>query len=534
LIAAGKLGLERFVTNFWAHLKAGLIDWLTGSLPGVYIPKAFTLVEMGMFALSVLGISWAQIRAKIVKALGDNGEKIMAGLETTFDVVVALVKGGPAAAWDVIKDKLTNLKDMVVDGIISFVTDTIIKKAIPKLIAMFIPGAGFISAIISIYDTIMVFVQKLAKIAATVKAFVDSIVAIAAGQIEGAAAKVESSLANLLSLAISFLAGFLGLSGIAAKVMGVIEKVRATIDKALDTAITWIVSKAKALFGKAKAAVGKAVDWWKQKKPFTTDAGETHEVYFAGNEANPQPMVASKDPKPVIQKLEDFRAAAKDLSPKKQEKALGKIEATLAAVKRDPDDKAVVDGLKVLFTLFDDKGTPKKTVLTPTTRGMGGSTVAIGMTIDWLNLEYTKGKGSPPGSGQDELMDKLVVDPNKRSAFKYVRGHLLNEHLGGEGQPNNLFPITANANSQHLSTTESRVKTWVEKKTHWAFYEVKINVVAEELGFKGREIAKNHVDSVMTCRAVLKDDDGEEQQSFVTSIESTYKTKGKGETFDVE
>jgi hypothetical protein len=249
LVHAGKLAFQNFADHIGTHLKTGLIDWLTGAITGVYIPKAFSLIEMGKFALSVLGITWAQIRGKIVKALGPTGEKIMAGLEKTFDVVVALVTGGPAAAWEVIKDSLTNLKDMVVDGVIGFVTDTIVKKAIPKIVSMFIPGAGFISAILSIYDTVMVFVQKLSKIIAAVTAFIDSIVSIAAGMVESAAQKVESTLASLLSLAISFLAGFLGLGNIAAKIKEVIEKVRAMVDKALDKAIGWVVGKAKLLFG---------------------------------------------------------------------------------------------------------------------------------------------------------------------------------------------------------------------------------------------------------------------------------------------
>ncbi len=257
LMRAAKLGLNNFKDKFGEHLKAGLIDWLTGSLTGVYIPKALTLAEMGRFALSVLGITWAQIRAKIVKALGPTGERIMTALETGFDIVVALVKGGALAAWELIKDKLTDLKDTVMGGIISFVSDTIVKKAIPKLVSMFIPGAGFISAILSIYDTVMVFVQKLAKIAAAVTAFVDSIVAIAAGQIEGAAARVEAGLAGLISLAISFLAGFLGLGNVAEKVLGVIKKVAASVDKALDAAVGWIVGKAKGLFARLFGAKDK-------------------------------------------------------------------------------------------------------------------------------------------------------------------------------------------------------------------------------------------------------------------------------------
>ncbi len=250
LVAAAKLGLSNFADNIGEHLKTALLDWLTGSLPGVYIPKAFSLAEFGKLALSVLGITWTQIRGKIVKALGPKGELIMTGLEKAFVVIKALRDGGPAAAWEAIKEQLSNLKDMLVDGIIGFVTDTIVKKAIPKLVAMFIPGAGFISAIISIYDTVKSFIAQVQKIAAAVKAFVDGIVAIAAGQIAGAAKKVESSLANALSIAIGLLAGFLGLGNVAEKIRGVIKKVQDYVDKALDKAINFIIGKAKALFAK--------------------------------------------------------------------------------------------------------------------------------------------------------------------------------------------------------------------------------------------------------------------------------------------
>jgi hypothetical protein len=247
LVKAAKLGFQNFADHIGAHLKAGLIDWLTGSLPGVYIPKAFELGEIVKFVFSVLGLSWANVRQKLVKVVGETAVKAM---ETGFDIVVTLVTEGPAAAWDKIKDKLSELKDQVISGIIDFVVTSIVQKAVPKLIAMFIPGAGFISAIISIYDTIMVFVNKIATIIQVVTAFIDSIVAIAAGQIQGAANKVESILSRLLSLAINFLAGFLGLGKVADKIMGVIQKVRAVVDKGIDALINWIVGMAKKLFAK--------------------------------------------------------------------------------------------------------------------------------------------------------------------------------------------------------------------------------------------------------------------------------------------
>jgi hypothetical protein len=146
---------------------------------------------------------------------------------------------------------------------------------------MFIPGAGFISAILSIYDTIMVFVAKLSRIGQVVASFVDSIVAIAGGAIDAAAKRVEGALAGVLSLAISFLAGFAGLGNVADKVMGVIKKVRATVDKALDALVAWIVKAAKGLFAKGKAAVKKLIGWAFATKSFNDDEGKSHSLYVS-------------------------------------------------------------------------------------------------------------------------------------------------------------------------------------------------------------------------------------------------------------
>jgi Domain of unknown function (DUF4157) len=253
LVKAAKAGFVNFGDNILTHLKNSLIDWLTGSLPGIYIPKAFSLVEILKFVLSIMGLSWENIRQKIVKVIGEPAMKV---LETTFDIVVKLVREGPAAAWAEIKTQLANLQDMAIGAITDLVIDTIVKKAVPKLIAMFIPGAGFISAIISIYDTIKSFIEKIKKIVAAVTAFVDSIVEIAEGAIGNAANKVESGLANGLTFFIGILAGFLGLGGIPDKVAGAVNKyIRGPIDKALDWLVGWIVAGAKKL-GKLAVQAG--------------------------------------------------------------------------------------------------------------------------------------------------------------------------------------------------------------------------------------------------------------------------------------
>jgi hypothetical protein len=291
LVKAAKLGFVNFGVHFLDHLKAGLIDWLTGSLPGIYIPKAFSLAEIAKFVFSVLGLSWANIRQKLVKA---TSETIVKSLESGFAVVVTLVRDGPAAAWDLIKEQLSNLKDIVIGGITDFVVDMVVKKAIPKMIAMFIPGAGFLSAILSIYDTIMVFVSKIKQIVQVVTGFVESIVAIAAGQIGAAASRVENALAGVMSLAINFLAGFAGLGKVADKVMVVIAKIRGPIDKALDWLVNWIVTAAKKLGKFVAAKAGAVLEWWKAKKAFKAADGSAHTLYMEGSGLGAQLIVATR------------------------------------------------------------------------------------------------------------------------------------------------------------------------------------------------------------------------------------------------
>jgi hypothetical protein len=244
LVRAGKTGFDNFRKNFLGHLRKSIIDWLTGSMAGaaVYIPQAFDLKEIIKFVLSVLGLTWANIRGKLVAVIGETAVKL---LEGAFDIVVTLVKEGPAAAWEKIKEQLSNLKEMLMGMILDFVKGTIVEVAITKILSFLSPVGAFIQAIIGIYNTIMFFIERLRTIAQVVASFIDSIAAIAAGNIGSAAARVESTMAGLLTLVISFLARFAGLGKVSDEVTKIIGKIRAPIDKALDAVIGWIVAMAK-------------------------------------------------------------------------------------------------------------------------------------------------------------------------------------------------------------------------------------------------------------------------------------------------
>lgn len=249
LVRAGKLGFQNFANNILKHLKEALIKWITGPLgeAGVYIPKSFSLIEIIKLVLSVLGLTWQNIRAKLVKIIP---EPVLAGLEKTARILVTLVKDGPAAAWEEIKAELSELKDQLIAEITKMISVEVVKAAVMKLVSMLNPAGAFVQAILAIYNTITFFIEKINQIAAVVGAFIDSIAAIASGQVAAAAQKVEQTMANTLTVIIAFLAKFAGLGGIPNKVVGIIKKIRKPIDKGMDKIVGWLGGMLKKMGGK--------------------------------------------------------------------------------------------------------------------------------------------------------------------------------------------------------------------------------------------------------------------------------------------
>lgn len=335
LVRAGKMGFEMFASRIGEHLKAALIKWIVGPLAdaGVYIPKSFSLIEIVKLVLSVLGLTWQNIRGKLVKIIP---EPVLAGLEKTAGILVTLVKDGPAAAWEQIKAELSELKDQLIAQVTQMISTEVVKAAIVKLVSMLNPAGAVIQAIIAIYNTITFFIQKIQQIAAVVASFIDSISAIAAGQVANAAKKVEQTMANTLTIIIAFLAKFAGLGNIPEKVVGIVKKIRQPIDKGLDKIVTWLGNMLKKLGGAVKGAVGSLFQWWKKKIPIDT-ASEKHSLYFHGEETSAEPMVASS-PRRLENFVSDARANSEITGDPKKKVALDKIAAEIPVLRKIRDD----------------------------------------------------------------------------------------------------------------------------------------------------------------------------------------------------
>ena len=256
LVHAGRQGFQMFASNIGTHLKAALIKWIVGPLgdAGVYIPTSFSLMEIVKLVLSVLGLTWQAIRSKLVKIIP---EPILAGLEKTAAILVTLVKEGPAAAWEQIKSELSELKDQLIAKVTEMISSEVVKAAVTKLVSMLNPAGAVVQAIIAIYNTITFFIEKIQQIGAVVASFIDSIAAIAAGQVGAAAKTVEQTMANTLTVIIAFLAKFAGLGNIPDKIVGIIKKIRQPIDKGLDKIVGFLGN----MFKKGKEAIlGKKTD----------------------------------------------------------------------------------------------------------------------------------------------------------------------------------------------------------------------------------------------------------------------------------
>ena len=263
LVDGVRAGLSGFQARIGTHLQNALFEWLLGPVRemGIEMPEALDFKGILKLVLQVMGLTWQNIRAKLVKALG---EPVVARMEGAVDVVRTLASEGIGGLWTFLKDKLGDIQEQVLGQIKSFVIEKVVVAGITWMFSLLNPASAFIKAAKAIYDIVMFIVNKGSQIKEFVDAVLDSISDIAKGGIGGVAAKIEGVLAKALPLAIGFLASLLGLGGIGEKVKKIIETIRRPVDIAINSLIKGVVKTGKKLFGgatswaKGKYAAGKA------------------------------------------------------------------------------------------------------------------------------------------------------------------------------------------------------------------------------------------------------------------------------------
>ena len=460
LVRAGITGFRQFARRFLTHLRTSLIQWITGALSGanIYIPQSLTVMEIIKFVLSVLGLTWQNIRAKLVRAVG---ERVVLAMEATFDIVKTLVTQGPAAAWERIQEAIANLQQLVLQGIMQFVATRIVQAAITRLLTSLNPAGAFIQAIIAIYNTIMFFIERLRQIIQVATSFLNSIMAIASGNIAAAANRVEQTMGGMLTLVISFLARLVGLGRVSDAITNVINRIRQPIDRALDKVIEWIINTAKRL---GRFVVQKVAGWLGLRKRMTSTDGVAHTIYFAGSSGSARLMIATT-PMPArdyINKVKtDNGLAAALVAPSLA--VVGRIETKQNENHVDENRQTLqVNEINTLLT---------ELALEMAKIPMGPSTANSGHLFGGLHGEWGTSatvifKQKPYARGSEPSVNSTnfsYINARKHDGGSYyVKGHLLNDNLGGPGNTwANLTPINRDANKAHQLNFEDAIKTSV-------------------------------------------------------------------------
>jgi hypothetical protein len=456
LIDSVKLGFQQFSRNILRHLQAGLLGWLFGALQGagLQIPERFDLRGIISLVLQILGLTYERIRPRLVRLLG---EPTVAFLERTFSFLRRLVTEGPAAAWEKIVEFAGNLSDRVMEGIRNFVITRVVQAAVMKIATMFNPVGAVIQAILTIYNTVMFFVERINQIMAVVESVINSISNIAAGNITAAANYVEQTMARTIPVIISFLARLLGLGNIAGSIRRVIERIRRPIDRAIDRVVAWIVRQARRFRRGVSSVAGRVAQWWRLRKRFRTSDGETHTLRFTDRGKRKVLMVCS-EPKELFKYLDFIESRERKKSAPNRNIISSVISARKLArsieVKTQRPRRVNIQvlhlGMSALSNVLSrirtglGTGDPK---LPPApkykfTRADGKARIA---EVDLLSAN--RSVGTPPGNafvkGWNALTQGLTT-----GGGHWKRMHLINQRFGGLGITENLVPGTAKHNTQ--------------------------------------------------------------------------------------
>ena len=462
LLAAIKQGFNQFIANIGKHLAKGFITWLFGALTkmGIELPSDLSLPSILKLVLGVLGITYARMRAKAVKLLGNTAVTV---IEKVGEYIYALITGGVAALWEKVKEDLSNLKAMVIDAVQDWIITTIMKKAVAKIVSMFNPAGAIIQAILLIVDVVVFVVTKANQILDFVEAVVNSIAAIASGAIGAAANWIEQSLGKMVPLLIGFLADLIGLGGVSEKIKEFIKKVQDKVDKAIDKAIAKVVEVVKKLIGAVKAGAKKLLNWWK-KKVAVSGGGESHTLTFDGTKKSAH-LVLKSTPMPPADYLRDrakkLNVSATDQSvPVKsaeiQQKDIADIQKKLAPFD-DNDDKAA--------TGKDEKDADKLM------SQLDGKLATLGTLI---------GSTVTSWGGKDQPVKKLSVPrPSFTFQQKYdlAQAHIAQQKGSKKGlkldSKGNLVNLAKGLARRHVVSSSDMSKHYVERLLNKKWSEAK-------------------------------------------------------------
>lgn len=470
LLLGVKEGFSNFFDNISTHLLGGLTDWLFRELDEAGIDPPADLSFRSIFGLvvQILGITVERIWDKVKEAIGpEKAEKLEAMADQVsgaWSFVKDIFDRGPVAIWEYVQEQLSNLWDMVFGAVRDWVMKNIVQKVTARLLTMLDPSGvmAVINSFIAMYRAIESFVAYLTEMLETVNRFVGGVLAIAKGNIMPAAERLENALSNAMPIAIGFLANQVGLRNVGKKIGEIVESIQGHVDKALDWLIERAMAAGSAMMEMGRSAAGAIRDWWSDRRPVQMQDGSRHELYFSSSGPGADVMMASSPQtyESYLNNLRDEHNIPEESLSDARNKVRQINELIAQNVPEDQQEehgKRINDRVHELVDLTKDlplpegEGTNTPPVYGPLRQGFGSYAL-----VDYLQSPHDMGS-SPSVSGTPEF-DLINLRKSGEGSY-YVKGHLLNDHLGGPGDTwKNLTPLTRSANSAHESDFEQHAK----------------------------------------------------------------------------
>ncbi len=501
LLRAIKQGFVQFFDNIATHLLNGLVGWLMRELrdAGVPVLTDFSLGGVITWVLEVLGISmeriWQKLAAhpRIGPARVARIRSMIHTLEGIWTFIKDVQERGMSAIWDRIQEQLTNLWETVLQSVKSWIMDRIINAVVTRLLSMLDPTGimAVVNSAITLYRGVQSAIKYATDMLRVVNSFAEGTVEIAQGSIGRGADFLEGALDRAMPVAIGFLANQVGLSGIGGSIAQLIGRGQELVDRAL----TWLVNRAvdtgMALIDRAlafgRSAVAALTEWWSGEQQFTAADSSTHRVYFEGTEESSVLTIRSQ-PKPYTVFLQEYEArmtgeerttrVSTPTGEKTKSEVLEEARTIAGLIEREKRRRvrgateqetnenrtrktaAIQELLGRLAAasvpLFGSaKPAPSEIVLP---QGANNHVYAALMHAEKIHkIDAVTNHGSGPTTANHDLYD-VINRRRKGNGSYYIRGHLLNERLGGPGMWTNMTALSQTGNREHERQVESRVK----------------------------------------------------------------------------
>ncbi|GGG23349.1 hypothetical protein GCM10011344_25110 [Dokdonia pacifica] len=490
LMDALKNGFIQFLNNIGTHLLSGLQNWLFGTLAdaGVEIPSDLSIRSLLGMAMDVLGITLDNILERLAIRIGpERVAQIRTVLDTLTGVwafVRDVIERGPIAIWEYIQDQISNLWNVIKEGIMGFIQERVIQQAMGWLLS-FLDVTGIMPVIRGVqtaFNAISSFIEKLREILEIVNSFVAGIADIARGNIQSAANFLETALADGIPVAISFLAKQLGLGDISEKIAEMIENTRAMINEGID----WLIDRALAAGTAFLNALGLGGGDETEAEPeeaeernsgeFTgideeidTASGEDHTLYIRENSNGGYDIIIESTPTVFedfimlhfnrIEDPDDDMVAAKDAALAKAREVDRIVTSITADEEVSEEDRTQVDQKldelgRVTISFMDAapvSDIPEHNITWGSRIGSFGSS----MSITYLKSKTTGAESSNLPFQENQI---LMQRKNTGGQKYYRNGHLLNANLHGPDDWKNLTPLSSSGNSRHLHQIEAPLK----------------------------------------------------------------------------